>query len=468
MNKSNFTPKTVLIGAGVVNLVTAYFLSKQNHELVIIDKSPSPTSQKANWKNQGCTFGGENVRMYTYTEADNYNEKGSQLYSNMGNIFDKPISEGGWLVDSAASINEAEKQWIRNFKNVTPQEANQFAEDIYTVNIQSGTLWDEMMKDDAFLFEDVDFLPEILRIYSEKEDFEAAQKLHRSLGSFKRTFDTKNYVKEHPVFQYAHATNMFGGCMITKGFTLRVQDFCIKIIKYLENKGVEFLWETSFESIERNNLGQIKGIKINGTFRTFQNYVLSLGAYSGTTLKGTSSANQLHGVLGVWLTLPNVHPELKHSMKIHKTGHVGEDTNITLIEDNGGKHLVLGSGYGYTGNSTKNHVQLEQLEGIFESLKHTARTYFPDAYERCQSYIDDTKKYCVRSWTPTGLGVFEVEETLTGKLIITGGNNTGGFTQSPYIADAVLKTLNNQNHPMSTLFHPNRMTKSKNVEVSQY
>ncbi|MFK7949091.1 MAG: FAD-dependent oxidoreductase [Saprospiraceae bacterium] len=465
--KMNVAQKTVLVGAGVVNLVTAYYLSKQNHELIIVDKAPSPISKNANWKNQGCTFGGENVRMYTYTEADNYNEKGSQLYANMGDIFEKPIVEGGWLVNPASKLNEAEKAWTRDFKAVTPQEANQFAEDIYNVNISSGTLWDKMMKEDTFLFEDVDFLPEILRIYSEKADFEAAQKLHRRLGSFKRTFDVNNYVKENPVFQHALATDMFGGCMITEGFTLKVQDFCLKIIKYLENKGVDFWWEHTFEGIDRDDSENIRGIKVDGELYTFKNYVLSPGAYSGTSLKGTSCANHLHGVLGVWLTIPNVHPEIKHSMKIHKTGHVGEDTNITLIEDEKGKQLVLGSGYGYTGNATKNHARLEQLEDIFESLKHTAQTYYPDAYEAGKSYIDDTKKYCVRSWTPTGLGVFEVQETFTGKLIITGGNNTGGFTQSPYIAEAVVKTINEKEHPMQALFYPARGMKKRKQQERQ-
>ena len=147
---TNFNQKIVLVGAGVVNLVTAYFLAKHDYELVIIDKAPSPLSKKANWKNQGCTFGGENVRMYTYTEADNYNEKGSQLYADMGDIFNKQIAEEGWLVNPASSLNEAEKAWVNNFRTVTPQEANQFAEDIYTVNINSGTIWDKMMVEDSF------------------------------------------------------------------------------------------------------------------------------------------------------------------------------------------------------------------------------------------------------------------------------------------------------------------------------
>ena len=57
---------TAVVGLGVVNLVTAYFLAKQGYDLVLIDKAPSPL-EKQNWRKLGCTFGGENVRMYTYT-----------------------------------------------------------------------------------------------------------------------------------------------------------------------------------------------------------------------------------------------------------------------------------------------------------------------------------------------------------------------------------------------------------------
>ncbi len=145
-------------------------------------------------------------------------------------------------------------------------------------------------------------------------------------------------------------------------------------------------------------------------------------------------------------------------MKIHKTGRVGEDTNVTLVEQDGQPVLVLGSGYGYTGNSAKNHVMNTELEGIFDSLKHTAQTYFPEAYKMMKAKVDGTKKYCVRAWTPTGLGVFETIPTdRNGQLIITGGNITGGFTQSPYIAKAVVKTIEGEKHPMQQLFHPKRM-----------
>lgn len=396
--------------------------------------------------------------MFTYTEADNYNEKGSQLYSRMDEAFERVIDDSGWLVRPKETLNEQEHAWIQDFHAVSPADATQFGEDIYRVNISSGRLWEQWMEDAPELFEDVDMLPDVLRIYSDPADFRAAQKLHGRLGSLTEVLPMESALEKYPLFKNAWAADMLGGCMMVKGFTLKVQDFCKKIIRYLMDRGVEFRWNAEFSGIQRNWEGAVTGVVIDGKTEQYDNYVLSLGAYAGTTLENTRTNNQLHGVLGVWLTLPNLYPELKHSMKIHKTGRVGEDTNVTLIEQNGKPVLVLGSGYGYTGNASKNNILVSELKGIFDSVKHTAQTYFPEAYQAVKHQVDETSKYCVRSWTPTGLGVFEAISTAQGgRLIVTGGNNTGGFTQAPYIADAVVDTLNKKSHPLQSLFAPERM-----------
>ncbi len=457
MTKIHFLRKrTVIVGAGVVNLVTAYFLAKNHNDLVIIDKASSPL-EACDWTKHGSTFGGENVRMYSFTEADNYNEKGKQLYANMEEVFEHTIGNNGWLVRDKSSLNDKEMKWINDFHRVTIEEAIQYAEDIYHVNIESGKIWGKWMDEAPELFTNLDFVDGILRIYSDSTVFQAAQSLHRRLGSLNHALGIREALAQFPVLQYAHSMDLLGGCMITKGFTLKVQDFCKKIIQYLANEGVEFRWNSDFTGIKLSKSGKSEGIFIDKDLEQFDNYILSLGAYAGTTLHNTQTNNQLHGVLGVWLTIPNLYPELKHSMKIHKAGHVGEDTNVTLIEQYGQPVLVLGSGYGYTGNSTCNHIKNHELEQIFNSLKNTARIYFPEAYQQAKDYIDDTKKYCVRAWTPTGLGIFEsIPANNGGQLIITGGNNTGGFTQSPCIADAVLKSLTGLTHPIHSLYHPAR------------
>ncbi|MCB0527676.1 MAG: hypothetical protein KDC65_04305, partial [Saprospiraceae bacterium] len=187
--------KTLMVGAGVVNLVSAYFLAKANHRLTIVDKGPNPL-YPAFWKKLGCTFGGENVRMFTYTEADNYNEKGSQLYSRMDEAFERVIGDSGWLVRPKETLNAQEQAWIQDFHAVSPADAIQFGEEIYRVNISSGKIWQQWMEEAPELFDDVDLVQDILRIYSDPADFHAAQKLHGRLGSLTEVLSTESALEK--------------------------------------------------------------------------------------------------------------------------------------------------------------------------------------------------------------------------------------------------------------------------------
>ena len=237
-------------------------MAKEGHDLVLIDKTSSPL-KPPNWQQMGCTFGGENVRMYTYTEADNYNEKGNQLYSKMDEAFEQVIDKNGWLVRDKSTLNELEHSWIEDFHSVSPDEANQFAEDIYTVNINSGHIWYRWMKEAPELFEDVDYVPGILRIYSEESDYNAARKLHSRLNSITHGMSMEEILDTYPVFHHAHKIDMLGGCMTAKGFTLKVQDFCKKIIRHLMAYGAEFRWNTTFSEIHRNLAGKVTGIVVD-------------------------------------------------------------------------------------------------------------------------------------------------------------------------------------------------------------
>ena len=49
-----------------------------------------------------------------------------------------------------------------------------------------------------------------------------------------------------------------------------------------------------------------------------------------------------------------------------------------------------------------------------------------------------------------------LETKYGGKCIITGGHNTGGFAQSPAVAQAVLAAIQGRKHGMHHLYHPDR------------
>ncbi|MGH3830300.1 MAG: hypothetical protein ACRDRS_07570 [Pseudonocardiaceae bacterium] len=107
-------------------------------------------------------------------------------------------------------------------------------------------------------------------------------------------------------------------------------------------------------------------------------------------LRGAASHGLIHGVLGIWLTTPNLEPRLEHSFKISRRGHRAEGVNVTVANDREGNPvLIFGSGCG---------------------------------------------------WKDSGV------------LIVTGGHNTGGFAQAPMIAEVVLAALRGEWHPMYNLF----------------
>src|SRR5690606_32755249 len=110
---------------------------QRGYEVKIFDKGNNPYSEN-NWKMSGATYGGENARMYSITEADNYNEKNSEIYSDMMDIFDTDIKHSGWKAIKEFSSNEM--NWVKNFKSVDPVNANAFSNDIYTLNIASGSI----------------------------------------------------------------------------------------------------------------------------------------------------------------------------------------------------------------------------------------------------------------------------------------------------------------------------------------
>ncbi|MEY4935945.1 MAG: hypothetical protein RIS64_2304 [Bacteroidota bacterium] len=442
-----------MIGAGIVNLMSAYFLSKQGHQITIIDKAKNPFVAKR-WHQQGATFGGENARMFSITEADNYNEKKSAIYKDMAHLFETNAQNDGWSVLSNPTA--AEMEWIQQFKSVDAADAYRFADEIYNFTIQSGVLWDDLIQKEPCLFENTHIKHDIIRLYREVSDFQAAQRLHKRLGSFIEVLSTNQLEHFYPEGNQIAVQKSLGGVMKVKGFTLQIHDFCQNLITYLEKKGVLFHWEQAFSGIEKNQKGEVVGIKVENQVLISDYNVLSMGAYKGNLLHNTLSHNKIHGVLGIWLTLPNVYG-LKHSFKIHKNGHVGEDSNVTVVEENGKQNLIFGAGYGYVGNVTQNTVDLKELKPIYDSMWQTAKTYFPAAYQQgvADGLLAQPQKYCTRPFTTTGLGILErIPNENGGATFITGGHNTGGFTQAPIVAKSLLKIIDGKNALMKNSYHP--------------
>ncbi|KAL7940028.1 hypothetical protein V8C42DRAFT_338778 [Trichoderma barbatum] len=455
------TKKSVLIvGAGIVNLIAAEFLATQGFQVRVVDASPDPRTCK-DWTHLGATHGGGDARMFTLTEADNYNEMGSDIYHNMRHIFRKTTLKGGWSVKLPSSFSAAEMAWVNSFEQVPSWLAQAMKDDIYYVNREAGKLWTEYMDRTPELFQEISVHHDILRLYAEDVALTAAYKLSRKLGAVVDEFSLSELLTDYTGFQAAAKLNHLAGGIDVQGFTLSIHSFVSNLIDRITELDGEFTWNCSVEKIRHNASGEVTLLESQLGPLQADNYVISVGVARNGLLDGTASESIMQGVLGVWLQIPNLDPKMTKSAKIHRRGCLVEDINVTVQKDakTGEDILIFGGGYGYVGLSFPS-PESPELQALFNELEEVAHIYFPEGHKRAKeqgTLWPQGQKYCIRPFTCTGLGVFEDIPTAGGgHLIITGGNNTGGFAQAPAIARAVYRAMVGEHDPIHVIFNPYR------------
>ncbi len=450
--------RVTLVGAGIVNLVTAVDLVERGAEVTIMEASPDPRSQPP-WLRLGTTHGGANARMFCFTEADNYNEKGRLAYAKMHQVFRQTVSQGGWLTIEPQQLLAPERSWLEAFQAVPRWRAETFTEDIHGFNVASYALWQKLQRRAPGLFEGVGYRADILKLYAEAEKAEAAAALEERLGSLIRRLDPQALIEHHPACRDAVEAGRIGGALEARGFTLRIHDFVVRLLEQLEGQGVRLRWNHRVSAIERSADGRVQGLRSGDEIVRSTHYVLSPGVLGGPLLAGTRSADKIQGILGLWMSFPNLEPRLRKSIKLHRGGHTGEDSNINLGRDAAGRPiLVLGSGYGFLGGRSLD-MGSPEIVHLFAALEETARRYFPRAHAQARrdGTLEASRRACIRPFTSTGLGIFEVLGTAEGgRLVVASGHNTGGFAQAPAVAEAVTATLEGRSHRMQTLYDPER------------
>jgi glycine/D-amino acid oxidase-like deaminating enzyme len=449
-----------LVGGGIVNLVTALYLIRHGYQVALYDKAPDPRDN-ADCAEYGCTRGGGDGRMFTLTEADSYNSRSWGPDGTPYHLLTRSISENGWRISKPDDPLDQEHRWADEFHQLPFWLANSYNDDIFMVNQEAKQRWAGLLQSDPALFNDrTGYRKGILRLYMDTDYFKRHITRNKAVGAVRRVLDINQVCDKYPALADACRNATVAGGIEVTGFTVNIHKFVAQLVDMLEDEGVRFHWHTPVTKIHWSASGIVGGVETATGLTRSHHYVLSPGAYGNELLHGTASHDKMQGMLGVWLTIPNIHPQLTNSVKIARNGHRAEETNVTLATDRSGNPaLVCGSGYGWTGLDPHN-VDSAQLDALFDALEDTLRRFFPRALEaaRASGSLHGSRQLCVRPWTSSCLGIFEMIETVDGgRLVVTGGHNTGGFTQSPVVAEAVLAAVEGRKHLMHTRYHPRRL-----------
>ncbi|HEY6738013.1 MAG TPA: FAD-dependent oxidoreductase, partial [Actinopolymorphaceae bacterium] len=416
----------------------------------------------------GCSWGGENARMFTLTEADDYHDHVPGT-SHAHRVFEQPPSRSGWDIRRRRDL-PADHAWVQEFKRVPPWLARGYNHDIFGLNRRSGELWDDWLRSDPEFFASAHLRQDVLRLYEDPGHFEEALVRQHQVGATLAHYRPEQIRERWPTLAEA-APDAFAGGILVRGFTVNVHDFLRRLVEDLEASGSHVRFDVRVTAVRRDGRDRVSGVQTTDGPYAARHYLISPGVYGNDLLEGTLSDAQIHGVLGCWATVPDLGPSLENSLKVGRRGHIVEDANVTVAKDREGRPiLIVGSGYGWTGSDPTN-IEQSELDALHRGVADTIRRLFPRAYEAVggEPGLRASQTFCVRPWTASNLGLFETVPAGSGVVVIADGHNTGGFAQAPVIAEAVLAAVQGKHHPMHALYHPGRtdLALGRRVDVGQ-
>jgi D-amino-acid dehydrogenase len=104
---------TLLVGSGIVNLITALELLKSGHTVTVLDRMPDPMIVDSfGHLGTGATFGGMDARIFSLNESRHHLFRGNASNVAAHQPFQKRVSNAGWLSRDYEEMSPDEKNWI--------------------------------------------------------------------------------------------------------------------------------------------------------------------------------------------------------------------------------------------------------------------------------------------------------------------------------------------------------------------
>ncbi|WP_212744821.1 NAD(P)/FAD-dependent oxidoreductase [Parasedimentitalea maritima] len=464
INSGSGHGSVVLVGAGVVNLITALELRRANYDVTVLDRMPDPLSTDSfNQFATGATFAGMDARIFSLNESRHHLFRGLTSPSKNTNPFSKRVSDHGWLSRDLDVMDQQEKSWVSRLESVPSWLASIYNNDTIAYNRTSAEAWSVLFSLYPQILRGVNYNTTLLRVYQTPENFEKAQRLERNLGACIEVISKDQLAKRQPSFASAANSGAIAGALHVEGFSLNIKSFSRNLIRLLLALDVEFHWNCSLNTLRTDAQGRVSGLMTDDEVVMADNVVLCPGAYAGLSSSALPALSEIASMAGMWITLPNEETPLTAPLKVRRRGfaasEAAEGANIIPGHDAQSRPVIYcSSGHGFVGSSPEAARQSNLYE-LLECIKETTAELFPDKFREAErrGLLSSEPEYCIRPWTSSGLGVFDTRELANGgQLILTGGHNTGGFAQAPAVARSVLAALDGTPHCMASIYHPER------------
>ena len=392
--------KVIIIGAGVVGVTTAWYLTELGHEVTVVERLPGPAGE-ASYGNAGgiCpSFAGP--------------------WAAPG----MPLKALKWLFDDfpplkiRPRLDLAQWRWLLSF--LANCNANSFAENkssMQRIAHYSRHCLSELRLKTGIRFDEAD--KGVLQVFQTEEEAEGGRrsaKVLMELGIAHRFVETPEIMRLEPALKQADAS-FAGGLHLPEDGTGDSHLFTRALADLLIARGCRFHFNTAVTALERDG-GKIARIRTRSeeardSEMSADAFVLAAGAFAPSLLKP----------LGI--DLP-VYPVKGYSI----TAAISDDqaAPVSSVMDEHSKVMVT-----RLGNRLR-AAGVAEIAGYDRALRPEARTgligrvktLFPDAcdYEQIEFWCG------FRPMTPGGPA--KVGPTQFANLYLNAGHGSNGWTQS--------------------------------------